>query len=370
MKVLLINSTCGRGSTGRICARLADGFAAAGDDVRIAFGRETPPPELEKYALRIGTPAGTKLHALRSRLFDSSGLGSAGATKRFLSEAESFGPDLIWLHNIHGYYINYELLFGWIKSRPEMKVKWTLHDCWAFTGHCAYFSDAGCEKWKTGCSRCPNRGEYPASLIADRSRRNYEKKKAAFTGVSGMELTVPSEWLAGLVRQSFLNCYPVTVVPNTVDREIFRPTESGFRKEHGLGDSKILLGVASVWDRRKGLGTFIELSETLGPGWRTVLVGLSEKQIKELPEGVLGLPRTSSPRELAAIYSAADVYVNPGREETFGMTTLEALCCGTPAVVYSGTACEEVALANGGVAVAGGTKALREAILSLGAKKP
>ena len=364
MKVLIINSVCGRYSTGRICADIADRLSGEGHTVKIAYGRDTVPRGLEKYAVRIGSDLSVRKHAVLARLTDGSGLYSKKETAAFLRCADGFDPDLLWLHNIHGYYVNYEMLFGWIKSRPDMKVKWTLHDCWAFTGHCAYFSDAGCEKWKAGCSGCPNRKEYPASVI-DGSARNYEKKKAAFTGVSGMELTVPSEWLASLVGQSFLSGYPVEVVSNTVDGTVFRPTESDFRSKHGLEDKKIVLGVASVWDRRKGLAEFLELSETLGPEWKVVLVGLSEKQIKALPEGVLGLPRTSSREELAGIYTASDVFVNPGREETFGMTTLEALRCGTPAVVYEGTACEEVARANGGVAVPQKPGALAAAVLAL-----
>ncbi len=367
MNVLLINSTCGAGSTGRICAGIAGRLTSEGNEVKIAFGRGAVPDAAKDYALRIGSDFSVKKHALFSRLTDGSGLGSVSETKKFLEEADGFDPGLLWLHNIHGYYINYELLFDWIKSRPEMKVRWTLHDCWAFTGHCAYFSDAGCEKWKTGCMKCPNRKEYPSSLT-DGSRRNYERKKAAFTGVKGLELIVPSEWLAALVRQSFLACYPVTVVPNSVDETVFRPTKSDFRQKYGLEGIKTVLGVASVWDRRKGLDEMVKLSSELGDGWKVVLVGLSEKQIKSLPEGVLGIPRTESAAELAGIYSTSDVFVNPGREETFGMTTLEALRCGTPAVVYEGTACEEVARKNGGIAVPQEPGALRRAVLEVAGK--
>ena len=148
MKILMINVVCGIRSTGRICTDLAAEMEAQGHEVKIAYGRETVPEKYQKYAVRIGTDWDVKLHGLKSRLLDAHGLGSKKATKHFLDWAEEYKPDLLWLHNIHGYYINYELLFAWIKRRPDMEVKWTLHDCWAFTGHCSHFSFVKCYRWK------------------------------------------------------------------------------------------------------------------------------------------------------------------------------------------------------------------------------
>ncbi len=363
MRVLMINVVCGIRSTGRICTDLAAELEAQGHEVRIAYGRESVPAEYRKYAVRIGSDLDVGFHGAVSRLFDAHGLASARATTAFLNWAEEYGPDLLWLHNIHGYYINYELLFSWIKKHPEMEVRWTRHDCWAFTGHCAHFTAANCAQWKSGCTRCVQKGRYPASLLADSCRENYERKRRAFTGVKNMTLITPSRWLADLVGQSFLKEYPVEVQYNSVDTAVFRPTPSDFRERHGLGGKKIVLGVASIWDDRKGLGDLFELAKLLADPYVVVLVGLSRKQLRELPEGIIGLPRTDSAEELAAIYSTADVFVNPSREESFGLTTVEALSCGTPAIVYQKTACEEIVDQYGGLAVEQSASAILRAVL-------
>lgn len=364
MKVLLINEVFGTTSTGKICARIAEQYEAEGDEVRAAFGRfDDVPEKYRRFAVRIGTDTQVRLHGVVTRVFDAHGLGSVAATKKFLKWAEEYSPDLVWLHNIHGYYINYRLLFAWLKSHPEIEVRWTLHDCWAFTGHCTYFSMAECEKWQNGCSGCPQKKEYPASLLADRSAKNYADKKAAFCGVKKMTLITPSNWLAGLVKKSFLKDYPVEVVYNTIDTSVFKPTPSDFREKNGLVGKKVLLGVANVWEARKGLNDFLKLNETLDPSYKIVLVGLSQKQIGELPDNILGITRTNNASELAAIYTMADLFVNPSYEETFGLTAIEAQSCGTPAIVYKDTACEEVAEKYGGIVVEKGPANLYQAIV-------
>ena len=363
MKVLFINSVCGIGSTGRICTDLAQQLEAEGNEVKIAYGRkETVPEQFQKYAVRIGTDWDCKMHALQTRLFDTHGFGSKQATKKFLQWAEKYKPDLLWLHNIHGYYINVEMLFAWIKQHPEMQVKWTLHDCWAFTGHCSYFTAVKCTQWKSKCSNCAQLRRYPACYAMSSVSRNFERKCKAFTGVKNMTLITPSKWLADLVKQSFLKEYPVEVHYNTIDTTIFKPTPSDFRERYGLQDKIIVLGVANVWEERKGLNDFYKLAQMLDDRYAIVLVGLNEKQIKELPKKIKGLQRTNSLQELAAIYTAADVLVNPSVEETFGMTPVEAQACGTPSIVYDDTACAEVAAKEGNKVVPQDVNALYEAI--------
>ena len=363
MKVLFINSVCGIGSTGRICTDLAQQLESEGNEVKIAYGRKgTVPQQFQKYAVRIGTDFDCKMHAIQTRLLDTHGFGSKRATKEFLKWAEEYKPDLLWLHNLHGYYINVEMLFDWIKKHPEMQVKWTLHDCWAFTGHCSYFTMVKCEQWKSHCSYCSQLRRYPACFAMSSVSKNFERKRKAFTGVKNMTLITPSKWLADLTRQSFLKEYPVEVHYNTIDTSIFKPTPSDFRERYGLQDKVIVLGVANVWEDRKGLFDFYKLAQMLDEKYVIVLVGLSEKQIKELPKNIKGIQRTNSPQELAAIYTAADVLVNPSVEETFGMTPVEAQACGTPSIVYEDTACEEVARQNGNTVVPQDVNALYESI--------
>ncbi len=351
MKVLMINSVCGIRSTGRICVELAESLEKEGYEVKIAYGREIVPEKYQKYAVRIGNDLGLKVHVLQTRLFDTHGFGSKRATKQFLAWAEAYNPDVLWLHNLHGYYINVEMLFDWIKSRPNMQVKWTLHDCWAFTGHCTHFTVARCEQWKSHCLQCVQKTRYPTSKLKDNCKENFDRKRAAFTGVKDMTLITPSQWLADLVKQSFLQEYPVEVRHNTIDTNVFKPTESDFRERYGLQDKKIVLGVATAWDDRKGLEDFIKLSALLSENYAVVLVGLTEKQIKALPSTVLGIERTNNAQELAGIYTTADVFLNLSKEETFGLTTIEALACDTEVVVYKNTACEEVVKSKRGMIV-------------------
>ena len=367
MKYLFINSVAGFGSTGRIAAEKCRELMKEGHECVLAFGREKANCD-DIPTVQIGTSLDVKLHGVRNRLLDDHGFGSKAATRRFLNWVKEYDPDVIWLHNVHGYYIHIGLLFAYLRSCGK-KIIWTLHDCWAFTGHCAYFDFACCDKWKTGCHDCPQKGSYPASRGLDNSRKNYVRKKQLFTGIPDVTLTVPSYWLESRVRKSFLKDYPVEVVYNTINRDIFKPTPGDFRKKHALDGKTILLGVASVWDERKGLRDFVALSEMMDETYQIVLIGLSPEQIASLPKAVLGLPRTNSMQELVAAYTEADIFVNPSYEETFGMTAMEARCCGTEAIVYQDTACEEIVNQFGGIAVPKGPEHLYAAIQNLRKEK-
>ena len=335
MKILEVNINCGRGSTGRIVESLALGLNRSGHECRAAYSSLPLPERCAEYAFRIGNTPDVYLHGALSRLLDAHGLGSRLATGRFLRQIEEFAPDVIHLHNIHGYYLNYPMLFRYLRTCPS-KVVWTLHDAWPMTGHCAYFDDARCEKWKADCSHCPQIRDYPKSWFADRSARNHRLKKELFPSVPSMTLVTPSEWLADVVRQSFLRECDVRVIHNGIDLSAFRPGgENAVREKYGIPSAGcLLLGVASVWDRRKGLKDFIRLSGMLPADCQLVLVGLTKKQIGELPPGVIGIERTENVGDLAALYSAADVYLNLTYEDNFPTTNLEALACGTPVLTY------------------------------------
>ena len=339
MKYLFINSVAGIGSTGRLAAEKCRELMARGHVCLLAYGRDAANCD-DIPTLRIGSPLDCRLHGLMTRLLDCHGFGSKAATLAFLKQVREFDPDVVWLHNIHGYYIHVGLLFDYLKESGK-KVIWTLHDCWSFTGHCAHFDYIGCEKWKAGCHNCPQRGEYPASVGLDASRRNYERKRAAFTGLKDLTLITPSKWLADLTRQSFLKEYPVEVVYNTINTEVFRPTPGDFRRRHGLEGKIILLGVAGVWGQRKGLADFEALSQRLDDRYRVVLVGLTEKQTEALPGNILALPRTNSAKELAEIYTAADLFLNPTYEDTYPTVNLEARACSTRVVSYATGGCPE-----------------------------
>jgi len=360
MKYLFINSVAGYGSTGRIVAEKCRELMAQGHECRIAYGRIKVGCD-DIPTMTIGTPLDFKLHGVRSRILDDHGFGSKAATRRFLDEVRRYDPDVIWLHNIHGYYIHIGLLFDYLRTCGK-KIYWTLHDCWALTGHCSHFDYIGCDRWKTGCHDCPQKREYPASLLWDNSAGNYAAKKQLFSGIPDMTIITVSHWLECRVKQSILKEYPVEVVYNRIDTGVFKPTESDLRVRYRLEDKKIILGAASVWTQRKGLDDFVALSQLLDDRFKIVLVGLTAEQAASMPETILCLPRTNSMEELAQLYTAADLYVCPSVEETFGMTVAEARCCGTDAVVYKGTACEEVVGLYGGTAVDRGAENLYHTI--------
>ncbi|WP_346962031.1 glycosyltransferase, partial [Clostridium sp.] len=271
MKVLQINSVCGVGSTGRIATDLYKALEEQGHECLIAYGRGTAPKGIK--SIKIGKDLDNYLHVAKTRIFDKHGFESTKATKKFIRKVEEYDPDIIHLHNIHGYYINIELLFNYLK-RSNKAIVWTLHDCWAFTGHCAYFDYAGCGKWKDGCSNCEQKKEYPSSILFDNSKFNYENKRRLFTSVNNMIITTPSKWLARIVEESFLGKYPVNVINNGIDLSVFRKSKSNVRKKYLLEDKKVILGVATVWDKRKGFNDFIKLSKVIDEDYRIVLIGL------------------------------------------------------------------------------------------------
>lgn len=341
-RILFINSVC-NGSTGTICKNLYKAAVEAGHKCCIAYGRGEAPKGFK--TIKIGNKLDIYLHVLKARLFDASGFGSKHATKEFIKKIDEFKPDIIHLHNIHGYYVNIEILFKYLKAHPEIKKIWTLHDCWAFTGHCPHFEYEKCEQWKNECKKCVRRNEYPKSLV-DRCNRNYWLKKSTFTNVDNLMLVSPSNWLMNLIKDSFFKEYPIEVINNGVDTSIFKHTESNIKERYGIKNKKVILGVASVWDKKKGLDTFIELSKQLDNEYQIVLIGLNKKQIKKLPSNIIGITRTENVEELVKWYSAADVYFNPTLEDNYPTTNLEAIGCDTPVVTFNTGGSPESAYAS------------------------
>lgn len=328
MKLVQINEICGSGSTGKICVAVSRMLTAQGMENYILYASgKSDFPQGKKYMY----PREAKLQALKSRIFGNFGFNSRRATRRMLAMLDEIGPDIVHLHNLHGHNCDLRLLFGYLKEK-KIKVFWTFHDCWAFTGYCPHYDMAGCGKWKTGCGNCPLRKKY--SWFFDRSSHNYEKKKELFTSVD-LTIITPSHWLAEQVRQSFLHKCKIEVIPNGVDLSLFQPTESDFRERYGLQDRKIVLGVAFGWGKKKGLDVFCQLAERLGEDYKIVLVGTNDAVDKQLPENILSIYRTHDQRELAQLYTAADVFVNPTREEVLGLTNIESLACGTPVITFN-----------------------------------
>ncbi|BDG37653.1 glycosyltransferase [Saccharococcus caldoxylosilyticus] len=363
--IVQINVTC-NGSTGRIMNMIQQTANRAGYRSISVFGRGKPPSQGE--FIKIGNSMDIYSHVALTRIFDKHGLGSRKATKKFISELEKINPSLIHLHNIHGYYINYAVLFNYIKEK-EVPVIWTLHDCWAFTGHCSYFDYVQCDKWKTGCNKCPQKRSYPSSLFLDNSLSSYRLKKEFFTGIKKLTIVTPSNWLANLVSQSFLKEYPIKVINNGIDLNIFRPlNRKRIREKLGISEDQfIILGVAaSFTDKRKGYNYFLELSEKIDDKCTIILIGVSKKQKQNLPKNIIGFTRTENIEELVEFYSMADVFVNPTLEDNFPTVNIEALAAGTPVVAFDTGGVSEVINEQCGCVVdKGNTEALFNAILEV-----
>ena len=334
MRIFIINVTCGVGSTGRICTDIAKELIRDKHQIMLAYGRGDSPPDFKCMTTRIGSRFGVFLHTIKSRLFDLSGFGSFFATKKLIRQITNFKPDVVHLHNIHGYYINVKVLFKYLK-KMNYQIVWTLHDCWSFTGHCAFFDFGECKKWKSQCSHCKQKKEYPKRLLFDNSRNNYLLKKELFCDMKNLVLVSPSSWLANLVKESFLKNYKTVVINNGVSTTVFKPHATSVHKKLNCEGKRIVLGVASVWDKRKGLSDFIALSKLLDSSFLIVLVGLNKSQLRTLPSSIIGIEKTNSVEELADLYSAAYVFVNLTYEDNYPTTNLEAISCGTPVVTYN-----------------------------------
>jgi glycosyltransferase involved in cell wall biosynthesis len=303
--------------------------------------------EQDEYMQRIASYPEICLDALQTRIDGRASFHSKGITKRLLKKLDVIDPDVVHLHLLLGYYINVEMLFDWLMNH-HCKVIWTLHDCWAFTGHCIYFTHVKCNQWKTSCgasAQCPQIRSYPETFCKSSVQWNYANKKRLFTMLppDRVELITPSYWLANLVKESYLKKYDVKVVHNTINTRVFKPSPSDFRTRYSIGDRFLILGVASKWSERKGLSDFVSLANNLDPDLFCVAtIGLSRKQIRRIKGNLLALPRTGSMKELAEAYTAADILFNPSEEETFGMNVAEADACGTRSIVIEGSACAEV----------------------------
>lgn len=332
MKVFEINSVS-YGSTGRIMFQIANAVQSAGGIAYTASSYTKPRGEqFPDTYYRIGGAIGKTVHIILAKLTGRHGCYSHYATLKLIRKIKKVQPDVIHLHNIHGWYLNWKMLFGYLK-RAGIPVVWTLHDCWSFTGHCPYFIAIGCDKWKLGCDDCPLYKIYPGCFFDD-SKKQYALKKQCFTDVPNMTIVTPSQWLADLVKESYLKDYKTVVINNGIDLTKFKPVASGFRKQHGLENKVILLGVAFDWSSRKGIDVFKRLAEELPEDYAIVLVGVSDAVAKDLPNRVIPIGCMQSQEELAEIYSAADVFVNPTREDNFPTVNMEALACGTPVITF------------------------------------
>lgn len=330
MKVVQIN-TFPYKATGSIMMNIHDALVKNGIESYVVWGRGRNSESDREIVIK--DDLGVKIHGIYTRITDKTGFASQRATKTLINKLIYIKPDVVHLHNIHGYYLNIEMLFDFLKDN-RIKVIWTFHDCWPFTGHCAYFDMIGCEKWKSGCYSCEQKNTYPSSLLLDNSQWNWNRKKELFNGLD-LTIVTPSRWLKGIVEQSFLGKNKICVINNGIEESKYQPKKTDFYSRLGIAHKVIILGVASEWAERKGLKDFIKLWEKIEhERFAIVLIGLDKDQIKKLPTGIIGMGRTSNLDELIGAYSGADFFFDPTYDDNFPTTNLEAIACGTPVITY------------------------------------
>nr|MBQ8253562.1 glycosyltransferase [Lachnospiraceae bacterium] len=374
MKIVQINTFCGVGSVGRICVDLYDVLGREGHEPYIAVGRGKLPEHIRGF--KNGNLWDFGWHVMKNFFEGKAGFGSKRATKKLIAWLTEVKPDVIHLHNIHGFYLQTEMLFDYLKQ-SDAAVIWTLHDCWTFTGHCAYFDYIGCDKWQQGCEKCKvHATAYPYALFKDNTKWNYAAKKKAYTGVPNLTIVTPSRWLADMVKKSYLKDYPVEVIPNGINLDVFCPADEAGEADKEPKEVHSILGVANIWEERKGLVYFEQMAEKLPEGYVIRLVGVNDRQEKQLkkkfPDGkIRPIKRTKNVKQLAQLYREADVYVNATMEDNFPTTNLEALACGTPVVTFrTGGSPESLGEKCGIVVPKGDVDALTSAVRKVCEEKP
>lgn len=330
MKLLQINAVYSNGSTGKICKQIDTDFREKHlGESKIAYfwGQKAS----ESNAVKCADDKYAKAMAIKSRVTGKYGFVSQKATKSVLNLINEYKPDIIHLHNIHDHTIDLSMLFEYLRYN-KAKIVWTFHDCWSYTGYCSYYQLSNCYKWMKSCGDCPIAHKY--SWFIDKSKWLYEQKKKLY-GNMKLEIITPSAWLANETKKSFLASNNITVINNGVNLDVFRPIYSDFKKKYDIENKKIILGVAYQWEERKGIDMFLQLSKIISSGYVIVLVGTMLNKYSKLPNNIISISRTNNQKELAEIYTAADVFVNPTREENFPLVNLESLACGTPVVTFN-----------------------------------
>ena len=353
-------------STGRIMQEIGELAMQNGWESYVAYSKGRDGIRTcASHTIPVGNKWDTWMHGLETRLLDRHGLASVSATYDFIKQLKEISPDIVHIHNIHGYFLNYPILFEYL-SKSGIPVVWTVHDCWLYTGHCYYYSYIQCNKWKNGCGDCPQKRKFPASWWLDRSARNYQDKQEAFTSMPYGKLTIVpvSDWIRGEMSRSFLKGYPFRVIHNGIDTEVFTVYGAEeVKRKYGWQGKHVLLGVASIWSEEKGLPDFIKLAQQLRDDEVIVLVGVTEEQKSQLPQNVYGIRRTENIRELAKLYSAADVFVNPTWQDNYPTVNMEAIACGTPVVTYrTGGSVEAITEDTGFIVEQGDVKGLLDSV--------
>jgi putative colanic acid biosynthesis glycosyltransferase len=338
MKVIQINGVASAGSTGKIVTQLSEVMHSEGIENYIISAGYKETTERDNVYF-CSSYIGVRTHQILGNLLGDTGFHSYLATRKAISILKKNKPDVVHLHNIYSYFLNVETLLNYLKTHHITTI-WTIHDFWAVTGHCTHFEVAGCYRWKKECGNCPQLRKFPYSRFFDRSATLLNKKKSIYDGWNTLYLATVSEWVANYLPDSILKGKEIRIIPNGVDTSVFKPL--AVEKPYEFKEKFVILSVAMSWGANKGLNDLLSLASKMNEDELLVIIGLPEDKIDKLPTNVIGIPRTKNADELCNYYNIADVYVSASTEETMGLTVVEAMACGTPAVVYNKTALPEL----------------------------
>lgn len=341
MKIMQVDVNYAFSSTGKIVADLVSGLNELGHTTSAFYGRGAN-SNLENVH-KISSDFEVVLHALSTRLTGLTDGFSPLSTNRLIAHIESFKPDIIHLHDLHGYYLNIEDLVVYLK-RKKIPTVWTFHCEFMYTGKCGYAFD--CVKWKTECDQCPRLNDYPQSLFFDFTNRMFLEKKKMFDDFHLLHIVSPSEWLADRIRQSIVGNKKLSVIYNGIDTEIFyKRSTSLIKSEFNIGDQFVALSVGSdLLSSRKGGKWILELARRVfSKNILFIMVGVDQVP-KNIPNNVRIVHRINDQDLLAEYYSVADVLLLTSEKETFSMVSAESLACGTPIIGFDSGAPKEVAL--------------------------
>ena len=348
-KVLYINSVCGFGSTGRIVADLTK---TNDYESLVCFGRKKDFANVNSF--QFANFFDNAFGAIRTILFDNNLNICTNATRRLIKKIKEYNPDIIHLHNIHGYYVNVEMLINFLKEYGK-PVVWTMHDCWAFTGYCSDAYYVNCEKYQKECKNCDHWFAYPFSIFKQNVTKDFYKKKKLLEDFDNLTIVTPSRWLGGICNLSFLRNKQTVTVNNGIDLNDFKPSKEKNKKF-------TVLAVASFWTKDKGSEDLNKLVKLLDRDIEVVVVGNGSDKI----EGVKSISHTNNKAELVDLYSSAHVLINPTLDDNFPSVNIESIACGTPVITYRTGGSPEIIDGKTGVVVdKGNYRAMAEVVNSL-----
>jgi putative colanic acid biosynthesis glycosyltransferase len=336
-------------------AIIQSGFNAFLLQPKNGINKRTPLPS----QILFGTRLNWFIHYRLYKLTGLQDIWSFFETISMLLKLNKIKPDIIHLHVVNECSINYPLLTFYTRHK-KIPVVWTMHDCRAFTGRCAYFDEINCNKWITGCGNCPQNKLYSPTWI-DNSAKQWKIRKKLFNKFYSLYIITPSRWLANYVKKSFLKNNPCDVIYNGIDINLFSQLQPDtWLDTYNLRGKKIILGVAGAWEKRKGFEYFIQLSKELPQDYKIVLVGNIPHKINN----IINIPKTSNSNILASLYQHSTIFCNPTLADNFPTTNIEALASGTPVITFNTGGSPEAIDETCGIVVAKGDyDALKNAII-------